>query len=93
MEGEPKVKNIVALAEKVLPNTAPQGKDSIVRETEALRADWEAFVTALQKVSDYRKTSDILRVQIIHCRKLWEGYSLIHNVTLYKANLLLILLF
>jgi len=50
MEGEPKVKNIVALAEKVLPNTAPQGKDSIVRETEALRADWEAFVTALQKV-------------------------------------------
>jgi hypothetical protein len=51
MEGEPKVKNIVALAEKVLPNTAPQGKDSIVRETEALRADWEAFVTALQKVN------------------------------------------
>ena len=50
MEGEPKVKNIVALAEKVLPNTAPQGKDIIVRETDALRADWEAFVTALQKV-------------------------------------------
>ncbi|KAL3874932.1 hypothetical protein ACJMK2_037884 [Sinanodonta woodiana] len=49
MEGEPKVKNIIALAEKVLPNTAPQGKDIIVRETEALRADWEAFVTALQK--------------------------------------------
>ena len=54
MEGEPKVKNIVALAEKVLPNTAPQGKDSIVRETEALRADWEAFVTALQKVRAIR---------------------------------------
>lgn len=53
MEGEPKVKNIVALAEKVLPNTAPQGKDSIVRETEALRADWEAFVTALQKVMSF----------------------------------------
>lgn len=51
MEGEPKVKNIVALAEKVLPNTAPQGKDGIVRETEALRADWEAFITALQKVN------------------------------------------
>ena len=53
MEGEPKVKNIVALAEKVLPNTAPQGKDIIVRETDALRADWEAFVTALQKVNIY----------------------------------------
>ena len=51
MEGEPKVKNILALAERVLPNTAPQGKDIIVRETEALRADWEAFVTALQKVN------------------------------------------
>ena len=50
MEGEPKVKNIVALSDKVLPNTAPQGKDIIVRETDALRADWEAFVTALQKV-------------------------------------------
>ena len=50
MEGEPKVKNIVALADKVLPNTAPQGKDIIVRETDALKADWEAFVTALQKV-------------------------------------------
>ena len=56
MEGEPKVKNIVALAEKVLPNTAPQGKESIVRETEALRADWEAFVTALQKVMQFFQT-------------------------------------
>ncbi|KAL5008450.1 hypothetical protein ScPMuIL_014031 [Solemya velum] len=49
MEGEPKVKNVIALAESVLPNTAPQGKDNIVRETEAIRSDWEAFVTALGK--------------------------------------------
>lgn len=50
MEGEPKVKNVMEFAEKVLPNTAPQGKDIIVRDTQALKADWEAFVTALAKV-------------------------------------------
>ena len=61
MEGEPKVKNIVALAEKVLPNTAPQGKDIIVRETDALRADWEAFVTALQKVIIHIRHSFFLK--------------------------------
>ncbi|XP_041353316.1 nesprin-1-like isoform X4 [Gigantopelta aegis] len=49
MEGEPKVKNVVVLAEKVLPHTAPQGKEIIVRETDALRADWEAFISALAK--------------------------------------------
>lgn len=50
MEGEPKVKNVVSLSEKVLPNTAPQGKDIIMRETDALKDDWDAFVNALQKV-------------------------------------------
>ncbi len=50
MEGEPRVKNVAQLAEKVLPNTAPQGKDIIRRETEALKDDWEAFITALAKV-------------------------------------------
>ncbi|KAJ8309206.1 hypothetical protein KUTeg_014080 [Tegillarca granosa] len=52
MEGEPKVKHVIALAEKVLPNTAPQGKDIIMRETDALRSDWEAFVNALQKTKE-----------------------------------------
>lgn len=51
MEGEPKVKNVISLAERVLPSTAPQGKDIIMRETDALRDDWDAFVNALQKVS------------------------------------------
>lgn len=50
MEGEPKVKNVIGLAERVLPSTAPQGKDIIMRETDALRDDWDAFVNALQKV-------------------------------------------
>lgn len=50
MEGEPKVKNCISLAERVLPSTAPQGKDIINRETDALRDDWDAFVNALQKV-------------------------------------------
>ena len=50
MEGEPKVRNVVELSEKVLPNTAPQGKDIVMRETDALKHDWEAFVSALQKV-------------------------------------------
>lgn len=51
MEGEPKVKNVIILAQKVLPNTAPQGRDVIARDTDALRADWEAFIMALAKVS------------------------------------------
>ena len=51
MEGEPKVKNVITLAQKVLPHTAPQGRDVITRDTEALRADWEAFIMALAKVS------------------------------------------
>lgn len=50
MEGEPKVKNVLQLAERVLPSTVPQGKEIVVRETDALRSDWEAFVTALTKV-------------------------------------------
>lgn len=55
MEGEPKVKNVIGLAERVLPSTAPQGKDIIMRETDALRDDWDAFVNALQKVrKDYK---------------------------------------
>ncbi|ESO86156.1 hypothetical protein LOTGIDRAFT_167389 [Lottia gigantea] len=59
LEGEPKVNNVMKLAEKVLPNTAPQGKDIIVRETDALREDWEAFMTALVKTkSDLEKCMD-----------------------------------
>ncbi|KAL8590280.1 hypothetical protein ACOMHN_006396 [Nucella lapillus] len=49
MEGEPKVQNVVSLAQNVLPKTAPQGRDVIVRDTQALRADWEAFMLALAK--------------------------------------------
>ena len=51
MEGEPKVKNVMALSQKVLPNTAHQGKDIVMRETDALKDDWDAFVNALQKVN------------------------------------------
>jgi hypothetical protein len=51
MEGEPKVKNVISLAQKVLPHTAPQGRDVIMRDTEALRQDWEAFIMALAKVT------------------------------------------
>ena len=50
MEGEPKVRNVLELADKVIPNTAPQGKDIVMKETDALHRDWEAFVNALQKV-------------------------------------------
>lgn len=50
MEGEPKVRNVLELASKVIPNTAPQGKEIVMRETDALHQDWEAFVNALQKV-------------------------------------------
>ena len=45
------MKNVMTLAQNVLPHTAPQGRDVIVRDTEALRADWEAFILALAKVS------------------------------------------
>ena len=53
LEGEPKVKEVLDLAGKVLPHTAPQGKEIITRDTEALKADWEAFIKALAKVSCY----------------------------------------
>lgn len=53
MEGEPKVRNVLELAEKVIPNTAPQGKEIVMRETDALHRDWEAFVNALQKVKRF----------------------------------------
>ncbi|KAK3090120.1 hypothetical protein FSP39_009339 [Pinctada imbricata] len=59
MEGEPKVRNVVELSERVLPNTAPQGKDIVMRETDALKHDWEAFVNALQKTkSDLENCMD-----------------------------------
>ncbi|XP_076442566.1 muscle-specific protein 300 kDa-like isoform X3 [Babylonia areolata] len=59
MEGEPKVKNVITLAQKVLPFTAPQGRDVIIRDTEALRADWEAFIMALAKTkSDLESCMD-----------------------------------
>ena len=50
MEGEPKVKQVLELSQQVLPHTAPQGKDIITRDTDALKADWEAFIRALGKV-------------------------------------------
>ncbi|KAK7104412.1 hypothetical protein V1264_019133 [Littorina saxatilis] len=59
MEGEPKVKNVISLAQKVLPHTAPQGRDVVMRDTEALRADWEAFIMALAKTkSDLESCMD-----------------------------------
>nr|KAG5692778.1 hypothetical protein BaRGS_009394 [Batillaria attramentaria] len=59
MEGEPKVKNVISLAQKVLPHTAPQGRDVVTRDTEALRADWEAFIMALAKTkSDLESCMD-----------------------------------
>lgn len=52
MEGEPKVKNVITLAQKILPNTAPQGREVIMRDADALRVDWEAFIMALAKVRE-----------------------------------------
>lgn len=49
-EGEPKIEKVLQLAEKVLPNTAPPGKEVVVKETDSLRADWDAFGMALTKV-------------------------------------------
>lgn len=60
MEGEPKVRNVLELAEKVIPNTAPQGKEIVMRETDALHRDWEAFVNALQKVKGLTLNTIIL---------------------------------
>ena len=51
VEGESKVKKVMSLGEILLPHTAPKGREVIVRDTDALRADWEAFLIALVKVS------------------------------------------
>ncbi|XP_025103982.1 nesprin-1-like isoform X4 [Pomacea canaliculata] len=59
MEGEPKVKNVITLAQKILPNTAPQGREVIMRDADALRVDWEAFIMALAKTkSDLESCMD-----------------------------------
>lgn len=50
MEGEPKVKEVIELADQVLPHTAAQGREVITRDTEALKAEWEAFIKAMAKV-------------------------------------------
>ncbi len=51
MEGEPKVGQVLELSQAVLPHTAPQGCQVITRDTDALKADWDAFINALAKVS------------------------------------------
>ena len=49
-EGEPKLTRIITSSESVIPNTAPHGKDNIIREVAALKADWESFTAKLGKV-------------------------------------------
>lgn len=46
------MKNVITLAQKILPNTAPQGREVIMRDADALRVDWEAFIMALAKVRE-----------------------------------------
>ncbi|XP_076463750.1 muscle-specific protein 300 kDa-like isoform X7 [Babylonia areolata] len=59
MEGEPKVQHVISLAQNVLPHTAPQGRDVIIRDSDALRNDWEAFMLALAKTkSDLESCMD-----------------------------------
>lgn len=83
VEGEPKVKEVLAMAEKVLPHTAPQGKEVISRETEALRADWEAFIMALEKVSIAVVSNSIMALELclgqlcVLCAKLWALSSVL----------------
>lgn len=50
-EGEPKIKNVIQLSEKVLPATAEPGKEVIIRERDALKDDWSAFVSTVAEVS------------------------------------------
>lgn len=72
MEGEPKVKNVITLAQKILPNTAPQGREVIMRDADALRVDWEAFIMALAKVRE----SLFLVSSVIHILGGEEGIKI-----------------
>ncbi|CAL1544282.1 unnamed protein product [Lymnaea stagnalis] len=65
LEGEPKVKEVIELADQVLPHTAPQGKEIIARDTEALRAEWEAFIKALAKT----------KKDLEACMDQWKGFE------------------
>ena len=49
-EGEPKVADVVAHSEAVLPNTTAPGKDIVAREIEALQTDWSSFIILLVQV-------------------------------------------
>ncbi|KAH9507320.1 hypothetical protein Btru_056905, partial [Bulinus truncatus] len=64
-EGEPKVKKVLELAEQVLPHTAAQGKEVIMRETEALKDDWEAFIKALTKT----------KKDLESCMEKWKDFD------------------
>ncbi|KAK0046935.1 nesprin-1, partial [Biomphalaria pfeifferi] len=64
-EGEPKVKRVLELADQILPHTAAQGKEVILRETEALKDDWEAFIKALTKT----------KKELEMCMEKWKDFK------------------
>ncbi|XP_064624000.1 muscle-specific protein 300 kDa-like isoform X3 [Lineus longissimus] len=49
LEGDPRVNNIVSMSERVIPNTATTGRDTIIHEVDSLKADWATFISALSE--------------------------------------------
>lgn len=68
-EGEPRVREVVELSRKILPHTAPEGINVITKETEALKADWEAFSAVLAKV----------RTNLEACLNYWKDFQDLHE--------------
>ncbi|XP_074648980.1 muscle-specific protein 300 kDa-like isoform X3 [Tubulanus polymorphus] len=64
-DGEAKVNNVIILSQDVLPNTAPQGLDPIVKEVDSLKSDWETFKTSLSEA----------KVDLEKCVLLWKSYE------------------
>ena len=50
-DGDEKVKTVAALSEQVLPNTSSHGKNQILRDVDALKAEWQTLSTSLVQVS------------------------------------------
>ena len=68
-EGETKVMHVRHLAEVVMPQTAPEGQQTIRRELDALQHDWDRFST---KLND---TESGLQGAL----QSWEEFDILHD--------------
>jgi len=68
-EGQSKVTEVRVSADKVLPQTAPQGQQQIRREVDALKFDWEKYSSKLSETKTALESS----------LAAWEQFDGLHD--------------